>query len=338
MHQLRWSTPNSSSSMSDPQGSNKKRSGEIRDQIRSQSHQQQYATYADATIASKGNTAGRGMGTSAGVPGLSKSETKEIVTTIMSAIVFSHYVEAIEPSSFQKTMTDMYKKMASSQLTFPPHPRTTSSCKLTGKYSMIPVRMSQRLMTMTKTMMTRHKKRQMTLKENHRQKDRESLTLLPIRMGKRKKEESMVTPIKKCNNEEMPQGYKGEGGAKPKANSRPIEKDQPSRSCSPSSHSKAKYTKDIGLLMLAKQSSNIEANNKNLRERNRILMAAIEGEVVKFQWSNPNTNYEKIKHELKKGILGPNQILYRNLEDDLFDVSDTKYNSNTFVFAQNLSL
>ena len=51
----------------------KKRSGEIRDQVLSQSHQQQYATYADATITSKGNTADRGRGTGAGVPGLSKS-------------------------------------------------------------------------------------------------------------------------------------------------------------------------------------------------------------------------------------------------------------------------
>ena len=92
------------------------------------------------------------------------------------------------------------------------------------------------------------------------------------------------------------------------------------------------------MLMLVKQSSNLEDNNKDLRERNRILMAAIEGEVVKFQWSIPNTNHEKIKHELKKGILDQNQILYRDLEDDLFDVSETRYNSNTFDFAQRLSL
>ena len=114
----------------------------------------------------------------------------------------------------------------------------------------------------------------------------------------------------------MPQGHRGEGGAKPKTNSRPIERDQPSRSRSPSSHSRAKYTRDIGLLMLVKKSSNLEANNKDLRERNRIMMAAVEGEVVKFQWNNPNTNYEKNIHDLKKGILDPNKILYRSLEDD----------------------
>ena len=83
----------------------KKRSGEIRDQIRSQSHQQQYISYADATSANKGNTAGKGMGN--GVPGLTKQETKQIITTIMSAIVYSHYVEAIHPGSFQENMNEI---------------------------------------------------------------------------------------------------------------------------------------------------------------------------------------------------------------------------------------
>ena len=85
----------------------KKRSGEIRDQIRSQSHQQQYTSHTDAASAIKGNTAGRGMETS--VPGLTKQETKQIITTIMSAIVYSHYVEAINPGSFQDNMNEMYR-------------------------------------------------------------------------------------------------------------------------------------------------------------------------------------------------------------------------------------
>ena len=54
----------------------KKKSGEIRDQMRSQSNQQQYATYTNAATASKGNTAMGSMGTGAGMPGLTKTETK----------------------------------------------------------------------------------------------------------------------------------------------------------------------------------------------------------------------------------------------------------------------
>ena len=73
----------------------------------------------DATNASKGNTAGRGMGTSAGVLGLSESETKEIITTIMSAIVYSHYVKAINPESFQNNMNDIYKHNGLKPINFP---------------------------------------------------------------------------------------------------------------------------------------------------------------------------------------------------------------------------
>ena len=90
--------------------------------MQSQSNQQQYATYANAATVSKGNTAVGGMGTGAGVPGLTKTETKEMITIIMSAIVFSHYAEAIEPGSFQKTMTDMYKKNGLKPVNIPTPP------------------------------------------------------------------------------------------------------------------------------------------------------------------------------------------------------------------------
>ena len=102
----------------------KKKSGEIRDQMRSQSNQQQYTTYANAATASKGNTASRGTGTGAGVPGLTKTETKEMITTIMSAIEYSHYVEAINPGSFQSNMTDIYKRNGLKPVNFPTPPMT----------------------------------------------------------------------------------------------------------------------------------------------------------------------------------------------------------------------
>ena len=267
-----------------------------------------------------------------------KAETKEIITTIMSAIVFSHYVEVIEPGSFQKTMTDMYKKNGLKAVNFPTPPTNNvilqayrevfnSTCEDepeandNDKDNDDP--------TPNKTDDIAEKPQTKRQRESHTPTNKD---------GKKKKEESMITPKKKSNNEEMPQGHKGEGGAKPKTNSRQIGKNQSSRSHSPSSYSKANYTKEIGLLMLVKQSSNLEANNEDPRERNRIMMAAIEGEEVKFHWSNLNTNQENIKHALKKGMLDPNQILYRNLEDDLFEVSDTSHISNTLAYAYNLSL
>ena len=48
----------------------------------------------------KATMQGEAWGGGGGMPGLSKDETKQIITTIMSVIVYSHYVEAIHPGSF----------------------------------------------------------------------------------------------------------------------------------------------------------------------------------------------------------------------------------------------
>ena len=57
-----------------------------------------------------------------GVLGLSKDETKQMITTIMSAIVYSHHVEAIQPGSFQESMRDMYKCNGLKPVNFPTPP------------------------------------------------------------------------------------------------------------------------------------------------------------------------------------------------------------------------
>ena len=57
-----------------------------------------------------------------GVPRLTKQETKQIITTIMSAIVYSHYVEAIHPGSFQENMNEMYKCNGLKPVNFPTPP------------------------------------------------------------------------------------------------------------------------------------------------------------------------------------------------------------------------
>ena len=90
----------------------KQKSSEIRDKNRSQTQQNQYQSYASAATTNNAGinaTRGGGTGGGGGMPGLTKKETKDITTTIMSAIVYSHYVEAIAPGTFQKNMSEMYK-------------------------------------------------------------------------------------------------------------------------------------------------------------------------------------------------------------------------------------
>ena len=103
----------------------KQKSSEIRDKNRSQSQQNQYQSYASAvTTVNTGINATRGGGTGGGggMPGLTKKETKDIITTIMSAIVYSHYVEAIAPGTFQKNMSEMYKLNGLKPINFPTPP------------------------------------------------------------------------------------------------------------------------------------------------------------------------------------------------------------------------
>ena len=57
------------------------------------------------------------------MPGLTKDETKGMITTIMSAIVYSHYVEAIAPGTFQQNMSEIFKRNGLKPVNFPTPPK-----------------------------------------------------------------------------------------------------------------------------------------------------------------------------------------------------------------------
>ena len=214
----------------------KKRSGEMRDQIRTQTRQQQFTSYADATSATKGSNAGSSVG--GGVLGLTKDETKQMVTTIMSAIVYSHYVEAIQPGSFQESMRDMYKCNGLKPVNFPTPPmadmvaqtckevflntfdgksedetdnQTTDNAQNDGDD--LTLKLTEDIVANAK----QHTEQQQTKRQ------RESLTP-PNKDEKRKKEENTATPLtpkKKSNNKgSQPQRLKGEGGSRSRRNSK----------------------------------------------------------------------------------------------------------------------
>ena len=253
----------------------KEKSGEIRDQMRSQSNQQQYATYANAATASKGNTAMGGMGTGAGMPGLTKTETKEMITTIMSAIVYSHYVEAIDPGSFQSNMTDIYKRNGLKPVNFPTPPMTdtvlqscrevffgtqdTNSEDKTDEQTNDNASSNQ---TDEDELTLRMVDDDVVTETTPMKRQRESLTP-PNKDEKWKKEygiENLETnlSIKKtsCNNEGLPQRRSGVGDARHRSNSRSKDKREKPRSDSPSTSSQVqvdKRTKSLGLKMYMKK-------------------------------------------------------------------------------------
>ena len=316
----------------------KKRSGEMRDQIRTQTRQQQFTSYADATSATKGSSAGSSVG--GGVLGLSKDETKQMVTTIMSAIVYSHYVEAIQPGSFQESMRDMYKCNGLKPVNFPTPPmadmvaqtckevflntfdgnsedetdnQTTDNAQNDGDD--LTLKLTEDIVANAK----QHTEQQQIKRQ------RESLTP-PNKDEKRKKEENTATPLtpkKKSNNKgSQPQRLKGEGGSRSRRNSKQRESEEGVRSRSPSTSSTStadqcyKKTKDLGLVMYMKKLLHFNADSNDHKERNRIRTAAIEGNDIKFKWDKLGVEWETIINSIKRGTFDFSAIQYVVVDDD----------------------
>ena len=57
---------------------------------------------------------------------LTKEETKEMLTVIMSAIVYGHYMEALVPGSFQDNVNDVYRLNGLRTVNFPSPTMTIS--------------------------------------------------------------------------------------------------------------------------------------------------------------------------------------------------------------------
>ena len=93
----------------------KKRSEKIRNRAKIN---KQWGSYATATAANPNLSTGT---TNSNLPGLTKDETKDMMTIIMSAIVYSHYVEALTPGTFQQNMTEMFKWFKTSKFPNTPH-------------------------------------------------------------------------------------------------------------------------------------------------------------------------------------------------------------------------
>ena len=100
----------------------KKRSEEIRERSKSRNRQggdQGYVGTQSYAKAMRAGTAGGGREQETTTP-LTKEETKDMLTIIMSAIVYGHYMEALVPGSFQDNMNEVYRLNGIRTVKFPP--------------------------------------------------------------------------------------------------------------------------------------------------------------------------------------------------------------------------
>ena len=275
------------------------------------------------------------------MPGLTKTETKEIITTIISAIVYSHCAEEINPGSFQSNMTDIYKRNGLKPVNFPTPPMTdivlqscrevflgTQETNTEDETDGQTTDNASNKQTDEDELTLRMVDEDVATEATPRKRQRESLTP-PNKDEKRKKEDGVEntesdisTKKNPCNNKGLPQRHWGVGGARSRSNSRSKDKREKLRSGSPSTSSTVqldKRTKSLGLKMYMKKSSNFDIISKDPRERNRIRKAAIVGKEVKFIWDSLSTEWEYIVNNLKKGTIDLNEIQYQKIDDTKFD-------------------
>ena len=107
----------------------RKRSKEIRE--RSKSRNRQGGTQ-DPLGAQSYSAAATGIRRPVTTSPLTKEETKEMLTVIMSAIVYGHYMEALVPGSFQDNINEVYRLNGLRTVNFPSPTMTVSvmeACK-----------------------------------------------------------------------------------------------------------------------------------------------------------------------------------------------------------------
>ena len=106
----------------------KKRSKAIRDRNRSRLRQGGAQGFIGATSFADAARVRGERGTRGPEPTipLSKQETKDMLTVIMSAIVYGHYMEALVPGSFQENISEVYRLNGLRTVQFPIPPMEVS--------------------------------------------------------------------------------------------------------------------------------------------------------------------------------------------------------------------
>ena len=332
----------------------KKRSKEIRDRSRSRSRQgaaSNYVgttSYAEATRPrTEGSTAGQGIPSP-----LTKEETKDMLTVIMTAIVYGHYMEALVPGSFQENVNEVYRLngLRTVKLPTPSMAATVmEACRDIFKdrskeetrrerdeedeeeETNAPRDLDQET-DIEDDAIEREGMEIETLVKRHR----ESITP-PQREDKRKKEEREKETLKKPTPPPRPQqstqsaqqASKQETGVVPKHRGRrkPAEEatQQPrSRASSTSSQQSTQsqpdrnVTREVGITLYVRKSSTLNINSKDPIKRNEIRRAIIKGD-VKFTWKNPKAEYQNLVTAFTKNRIDFDEVEYRRVDNVTFD-------------------
>ena len=314
----------------------KEKTKEIRTRSRSQSRNR--VTYAQAAVG--GGTIYTDTQNTQGI-NVNKegnNETKLLITKIITSIAFSHYMEALNPGSFQNNMNEMFKLNGIPQIQFPKQIVTENIIEIykdslkehQSKETQDPRdkgdnRDQTTNLSMTDVMEVESQKRGRESNDFSETIGKKKKDALPSReIDKQTQEYPLPKPISDRSRPATaptPLGASGggsssgmgrDGGDKPKP------KEQRDTSLSRSKIN----VKDIGIVVYFKKSSRYIIDMHN-QERREILRDAILRGEARIQWRHPKVAYEAIYNGIVKRFINIEDISITKLPDKDFEKMKT---------------
>ena len=302
----------------------KERSREVRarSRSRSQTRQNMQTTYANTAAEVTNNRQTQRQNDSA-IGSVSKGETKEMITKIITSIAFAYYMEAITPGTFQKNIDEMFKINNLPRVNFP------ISIVTEGIKDMYRDTVAHKNKTETQVqpqttenmLTTPRPKDTLEMETDSGKRTRESSEFVPTQTAEKRQKDDKPKEISRQTNKETtdyqlptpltsrpgrptlstswaggmevgtggttyPEEHRGRDSTKPKTKA--TEKREPS-------HTRPKINvKDIGIIIYFKKSSRYIID-KNNQERREILHEAIMRGRLRY---NGNTKMSHMKPSL----------------------------------------
>ena len=77
-------------------------------------------------------------------------------------------------------------------------------------------------------------------------------------------------------------------------------------------------TKELGITIYVRKTSEFDLTNRDPRERNKIRTTLLKGE-AKFTWTNPKAERDRVLAGFRKEQLNMNEISYKRVDDKVWD-------------------
>ena len=270
----------------------------------------------------------------------SNNETKQLITKIITSVAFSHYMEALNPGSFQRNMDEMFKLNGLPQMQFPKNIVTENILEI-YKDSLKENR-KEGVVVQTEVETPQEGTTQVIneeLMETETQKRSRESNDSTEAMEKRKKDEhvqketikqttdyTLPPPISAHPRPVSPAPIPGPSGGESTTGARERTKVRESsqREQRDSSLSKSKINvREIGIVVYLRKSSRYIIDLHNQERREILRDAIIRGE-SKIQWRHPQATYEAIYNGIVKRFIKVEDISITKLPEKDFEKMKTK--------------